>query len=275
MVSKADYGQQEVNASKTVLVELIHVLGEFRNSIVVVGGSVPPLLFPEKADEYVGTLDVDLAIDPSISENTYESIRKCLLSSGYQESDKQPFIFYRKVTISDSTPITVQVDLLSGEYGGTGKTHRTQKIQDIRARKARGSDLAFNTFEEVEIEAELPNGGLDKVKCRIAGIVPFLVMKGMALASRMKEKDAWDIYFCLLHFPGGLEKLVEEFRPFAENKLVVEGLSNIGEKFQSPDHIGPKNIVDFENITDEEENDRIKRDAYERVHFLLSKLGLW
>jgi hypothetical protein len=29
-------------------------------------------------------------------------------------------------------------------------------------------------------------------------------MKGMALDERLKEKDDWGIYFCLLHYPGGI-----------------------------------------------------------------------
>ncbi len=47
----------------------------------------------------------------------------------------------------------------------------------------------------------------------------------------------------------------------------------IAVKFASPDHTGPVHIVNFEGITDEEERDRIQRDAYERVNYLLSNLG--
>ena len=46
MVTKSDYGQREVKAARSVLVELIHLLGEFRDAIVLVGGSVPPLAVP-------------------------------------------------------------------------------------------------------------------------------------------------------------------------------------------------------------------------------------
>ena len=38
---------------------------------------------------------------------------------------------------------------------------------------------------------------MDKGAIRVASIVPFLVMKGMALADRLKEKDAYDIVFCV------------------------------------------------------------------------------
>jgi hypothetical protein len=38
--------------------------------------------------------------------------------------------------------------------------------------------------------------------------VPFFVMKGMALHDRLKEKDAWDIYYCTKNYTGGIDKLV-------------------------------------------------------------------
>jgi len=275
MVSQSDFGTNEVEAAKSVMIELIHLLGEFKDSIVLVGGSVPPLLYPESASEYVGTLDVDLALNHKvISDSTYATIRELLLKRNYYEHENQPFIFYRDVTVSNDETITVQVDFLSGEYGGTGKSHRTQEIQDVHARKARGSDLVFENFEEVEIEGELPEGGKDKVTCKISGIVPFIVMKSMAIVNRLKEKDSWDIYYCLTHHPGEIDALVEEFKPFLKNKLVQEGLNNIAENFKSPDHIGSKHIVDFMEINDGEDADRIRRDAYERVNYLLKNLKI-
>jgi hypothetical protein len=275
MVTKTDYGKREIEASRSVLVELIHILGEFKDSIVVVGGSVLPYLYPETANEYVGTLDVDLALDPrSIDNETYLTLREALLNRGYRENQDQPYIFYRDMLSNEGENITVQVDLLSCEYGGTGRKHRTQRIQGIRARKARGSDLAFEQYKEVEIEAELPDGGIDRVKVKISGIVPFIVMKGMALADRMKEKDSYDIYFCLTHHPQGLDDLISEFKPHIQNKLILEGLRKIADKFASPEYMGPTHVADFEEITDEEERDRIKRDAFERVRYLLEHLGI-
>ena len=97
MVSKVDYGKREVEAARSVLVELIHLLGEFRDAIVLVGGSVPPLLFPETGEDYIGTLDVDLALNHmTINDEAYQTIRNALLKRGYKEGS-QPFIFFREV----------------------------------------------------------------------------------------------------------------------------------------------------------------------------------
>ena len=114
MVTKADYGKREIEASRSVLVELIHLLGEFKDSIVLVGGSVPPLLYQNNARDYVGTLDVDLAINHlTIDEETYQTMRNTLLKRGYKEG-KQPFIFLREVPAGGSNPITVEVTSFPG-----------------------------------------------------------------------------------------------------------------------------------------------------------------
>ena len=119
----------------------------------------------------------------------------------YRQDDRQPFIFVRKTMVGEE-PIEIQVDLLAGEYEGTGGQHRTQQVQDVRARKARGCDLAFRFAAEVPIEGTLPDGARDKATVRIAGIIPFLAMKGMAMSASLKEKDPWDVYYCVKNYPG-------------------------------------------------------------------------
>jgi hypothetical protein len=109
---------------------------------------------------------------------------------------------------------------------------------------------------------------------RVAGIVPFLVMKGMALFDRMKEKDAYDIYYCIEHFAGGPEALAGEFAPSSNHLLVQEGLAKIRSKFASIGHIGPKWVADFLEIADKEEREIVIRRAYEKATELLDLLGV-
>lgn len=271
VVRRTDYAEDAVKAARSVLLELVHLLGEYRDDIVVIGGWVPELLL----SEHIGTLDVDLALNHrNIQETGYKSITEILLGRGYRRHEDQPFMFYRTVKTEDSE-INVRVDFLAGEYQGTGRSHRTQRIQDMRARKVRGCDLVFElTAREVRIEGELPEGGHDSGIVRVASLVSFLVMKGMALNDRLKEKDASDIYFCLRNYPGGLYVLVEEFLPHVGHGLVQEGLRKIADKFASPTHIGPKMVADFDDLIDPEERALRERDAYAQVNYLLKKLGI-
>jgi hypothetical protein len=111
------------------------------------------------------------------------------------------------------------------------------------------------------------------VKCKVAGVVPFIVMKGMAIG-RGKPKDAYDIEFAIANYPAGIIALIEEFKSDIENPLIVEGLGRIRTKFQSPDHTGPDDIARFLEIDEPEAKAFRKRLAFENVVALLDGLGI-
>jgi hypothetical protein len=269
-----DYSADQVEAARSVLLELVHLLGEYRDDIVVVGGWVPQLILPPSHPPHVGSIDVDLALNHRhLREAGYATIQALLNRRGYEQDPRQPFIYHRTVVVNGHA-IKVEVDFLAGEYEGTGVKHRTQPVHEGRARKARGCDLAFDLYVETDIEGELPEGGRDQARVRVSSVVAFLVMKGMALHDRLKEKDAWDIYFTLINNPGGLDALAQEIRQHLDHGLVNEGLKKIADKFASPDHMGPKFVADFEDIQDEDERAIRIRDAYERVNRLLELLDL-
>ncbi len=135
MVTRRNYRDDTVAAARSVMIELVHLLGEYRESLVLNGGWVPELLLPNRDKPHVGNIDVDLALDHrTIQAEGYRTIQESLLSRGYLQG-KQPFIFLRKLKTGD-LEITVQVDLLAGEYQGTGKSRSHQRIQDIQAQES-------------------------------------------------------------------------------------------------------------------------------------------
>jgi len=48
MVKQSDYREPEVRACLSVLLEIMTILGEFRENIIIVGGNVPPLLIVKR-----------------------------------------------------------------------------------------------------------------------------------------------------------------------------------------------------------------------------------
>jgi len=163
MVTRADYPKDEVEACLSVMVELMTVLGEFRDSIALVGGWVPYFLLEEGKEQHTGSLDIDIAFDlEKISDETYQTILQFLKARGYEQGE-QPFIFKRIVQVKEGNPVAVEVTLLAGEYGGTGKAHRTQRVQDVRARKARGCDLVFQHTFLARLCWEMPDGARNDI----------------------------------------------------------------------------------------------------------------
>lgn len=53
----------------------------------------------------------------------------------------------------------------------------------------------------------MPNGGVDRVMITVASIPAPLAMKGYAVSGRDKPKDAYDIYFSIRNYPGGIAAL--------------------------------------------------------------------
>ena len=64
------------------------------------------------------------------------------------------------------------------------------------------------------------------------------------------------------------------FHSFKSNKLVLEGLGKIKAKFINIDAPGPVWLTNFEEIGDEEEKERVRRDAFERINAFLEALNI-
>ncbi len=272
VTSRRDYGFDEVSAAKSILIEVMHILGAYREQLILIGGWVPELLFPKSLIPHIGSTDVDILLNHNKIDNSgYMSIKTLLENRGYVKSEEQPFIFSKSVTTKNGVVVRVEVDFLAGEYQGTGKNKRTQKVQDMRPRKVRGGDFAFSHSESIQLQGNLPNGTHDQVNFKIVALPVFIVMKGIALKDRFKEKDAWDIYFCLIQFGDHIIDLSDKFKDLMDYAIVREGLENLQEAFSNINGYGPTMIADFEEA-EGEERELIKRDSFERMNKFLSFL---
>ena len=64
MATRRDYTAEAVEAARRVLVELLHVLGEYREHIVLVGGWVPDFICRDIKEPHVGSMDIYLGREP-------------------------------------------------------------------------------------------------------------------------------------------------------------------------------------------------------------------
>jgi hypothetical protein len=225
-----------VGACRSVLIEVLTILGKDLDKLAVVGGWVPELTFPHEG--HVGSLDVDLALDPrKLKPLAYESIRKKLVDSGYRQDPDLSNRFWRPIK---GTSLEVKVDLITGEFPESAPEGTHIPIQELAVCKLRGVDLAFSFQHEVSVEGVLPEGGgHNRVTVRMPTISAYLCIKAITLSERMKKKDAYDIYFCVDHFSGGYKALAAEFRGELGNPLIREGIAILRDKFARHDSIGP------------------------------------
>ncbi len=221
--SAADYDDRTTTAVKTVLIEIGQILGSFKGKFAIVGGAVPWLLLGNEVMPHVGTLDVDLGLDAdALGDGEYATLIEALQRHGYQQRrELRRFQLVRQVpTEDDGAPIDIIVDFLMPRDAGIVK-NVPPLISDFAVQRADGVDLALRFYQLVAISGPMPAGGMNRVEIAVCSIPALLAMKGHAIEGRYKQKDAYDIYYCIRNYPGGPEVLAEECRPLLDHALAA------------------------------------------------------
>ena len=260
-------------ASRSVLLEVLRILGSYKDQLVLIGGWAPYFILEKfgEADQHCGSIDIDLALDPRIADlKVYDTIVSLIEKRGYEPYKTDdgrilPYRFYRSIrSPSDGQDYVIEVDFIT-------EPHIAQKMQpsaflavqrDLQAVIVRGSSIVFSHNFEHIIKGVLPSGAETSVTCKIADLVGCITTKGLALKGRYKEKDPYDIYYLLRHYQGGLEKAAREARLYLKNPIVKEAIDEIKEKFKTAKSEGPFQAAYFLAPEDEQLRERIQGDVY-------------
>ena len=240
--SSVDYSEGQKTAAHRVLVELVNIFSEYEEDIRVVGGWVPDLMFPNEG--HIGSVDVDILINHlTLKDEGYQNMSRILEKNGYREHPDKYFSFVKTVDV-ENIKYDVDVDILAGMYGGTQPRKRSQHVQGIKALKATGGNFAFDfPAQKVNIEAKRPDGAIDTASVSVVAVVPYIIMKTAALG-RGKAKDAYDIYFVIKHYTGGVKRLASEFQIIKDKNIVKNMKEKLSGKFATIDHAGPRDVAD-------------------------------
>lgn len=277
--SANDYDDVGAQAVLSVLLEIGQVLGAYRDRFVVIGGSVPWLLFPDAVPAHVGTLDIDLSLDAqALGDGDYKDLVESLEAAGYQRAaaDMRWFQLRRTVEFKDHAPVAVIVDLLMPREAKF-KRNQPPLLANFAVQKADGAGVAMQSFIRHKLDGTMPDGRRNSVELRVASIPALLVMKGYALAGRDKSKDAYDIYFSVREFQGGPGALADACRPLLEDPVALAGFKHVAAKFTDEAAFGPvtvrKFLLDSAALGDMTV-DQVQVDAFRQVKAWLERLGM-
>ena len=275
----SDYDDRTTVAVKSVLVEIGQILGSYRGKFAVIGGAVPWLLLNQSDMPHIGTLDVDLTLDAeALGDGEYAQLVESLLRQGYRQGEPlRRFQLVRTVPARDGgADIDVIVDFLRPHDVPIAK-NTPPLVADFAVQRADGADLALRFYRLVAIDGDMPDDGSNRVQIAVASIPALLAMKGYAIANRLKQKDAYDIYYSIRNFPGGIEALVAATEPLLAFETARTGYLHIADKFRHPDDFGPTSVrrfVDRPDVLAGRTADQWQRDAFGQVDAWLSALGL-
>jgi hypothetical protein len=277
--SAADYDDRTTAAVKMVLVEIGQVLGSFKGKFAIIGGAVPWLLLASEDMPHVGTLDVDVGLDAeALADGEYATLVDALRGHGYAQRDElRRFQLVRQVPVEDGgAPIDVIVDFLMPRDAEIVKND-PPLISDFAVQRADGADLAVRFYQFVAISGPMPAGGTNRVEIAVCSIPALLAMKGHAVERRYKQKDAYDIYYCIRNYSGGPEALAEACRPLLDQASGVAGYRFIDGKFDTVDGFGPtcvRRFVEETNVLGDRTPEQWQQDAFGQVDAWLRALGL-
>lgn len=277
--SANDYDDVGAQAVLSVLLEIGQVLGAYRDRFVVIGGSVPWLLFPDAVPAHVGTLDIDLSLDAqALGDGDYKDLVESLEAAGYQRAAENMkwFQLRRTVQLDGQAPVAVIIDLLMPR-DAKFRRNKPPLLANFAVQKADGVGVAMRSFVRHTLDGTMPDGRRNTVELRVASIPALLVMKGYALAGRDKRKDAYDIYFSVRAFEGGADALADACRPLLSDPVALKGFQHIAGKFGDDAAFGPVTVRQFLNDSaalGEMTADQVQVDAFLQVRAWLNRIGL-
>ena len=190
------------------------------------------------------------------------------MKNDYEKTDSTNKFIKRLPTGSE-----VKVDLITGHSGGR-EDNKDVFLQGMHVWNAHGVSLALEFHQDIRISGTLPDGGTNSLTVRVPTISAYICVKGITLSERKKEKDAYDIYFCVANYQGGHTQLAREFQPLLHHELAREGLLAIKEKFQTIDSIGPVWAARVSIEATGGDEVLARRDAFEQVNSLLDELDI-
>lgn len=272
--SAADYDDRTTQAVESVLVEIAQILGSYRGKFAVIGGSVPWLLLDNADMPHVGSLDVDICLDAAaLGDGEYALLVESLMAQGYeQRQENRRFQLVRTVPDpAGGPPVDIIVDFLMPRNARIIK-NQPALVDGFAVQKADGAELALQFSQLISREARMPGGARNRVELAVCSVPALLALKGYALNGRLKQKDAYDIYYCVRNYPGGVEALARDCQAVLLTESGRQGFRHIADKFDGWDGFGPtcvRQFIEETRIMADWTPDQWQTDAHEQVRALL------
>ena len=153
--------------------------------------------------------------------------------------------------------------------------NRPPLVDQFAVQRADGVGLALRFPQRVEIRGRMPTGGTNRVMLTVASIPALLAMKGLAINSRFKRKDAYDIYYCIRNYPGAADALAEDCRAVNAVAEGAKGYGYIAAKFETFDSFGPTSVREFiadSDLLGDRTPEQWQQDAFGQVQAWLRAL---
>ena len=203
--------------------------------------NVPPVW---EYGEHAGTADVDLALDLVILDRErYENVAERLRHNGFRPDVNDRGNLVRQRWRSEQGGL---VDFVMPPVPPDTEGGRQQPLTaELAAMTMAGLELALQHRVPVTLVGhDLEDRNVERT-VPVCSPEVFLVLKGLALAGRMKYKDAYDMHYILLHDLKGAGGLGGAVRALCPNETITRALGFLERDYRDVDSRGPRDVCAF------------------------------
>jgi hypothetical protein len=212
-----DYNPKLTQECLQVLALLLSGIGQWKSSIVLIGGLTPEVLVkarPPKVPAYVGTGDIDLVMDLAVMTNpeAYGTFEEALKKQGFKPLGPEGEPSWRWEFVTDSKT-TIRLEFVADDPSlAEWRVRAVPEHGQLGALNIHRSSIVFDFCQTETITVELPGElGVTKQDVLHADIVGFTILKILAFRSRGEGKDAHDLVYCLQHGEQSVEEIADRF----------------------------------------------------------------
>lgn len=275
------YTPEALAACEKALRTILTKVGPWGGKLILIGGMAPKYIVgsaPADMKDHIGTTDLDIVVGVTISTEegeAYRTLQQNLKDAKFAPAinpdtgNEETFRWERSV---DGVRVLLEFFCPVGD-GEPGKLFRNPGKNigsKISAMRTPGADLAGIDNFAVTLKGDtLDDGGIqDGIEARVAGLLPFLVLKANAIEQRDKDKDSYDVVWTLNAFEKGPQSAVEAM---AKSSVIGRpeipvAIDYLRKNFQSTGHRGPSQYARFERFDNsDEERIRLQRYAHGTV----------
>jgi len=244
-----DYLPVSTGPLKILLADIYLSLGGVSKNLYLVGGLVPEFLVTNKLSylrEYLGTLDIDLAVKLAVKRNSqfedfYDRLRR--LGFEKQKTDDGLDVMSHSFVRHERGNREVVLDLIVDDKFEPKADKLKEISPNVEAAKFRGVSLVFADYLRRDIKGSA--GEITTIK--IANLIPFITLKSFTYVDpdNGSAKDAFDIWYTIVNYGEGPDSVNREVLRYRDNPDVQDALKAIKEVFDDESSQGTKDVVDI------------------------------
>jgi hypothetical protein len=233
----------EIQQVCRLLLRVALSLEDLLQYVTVVGGLVPVLLIDQEQTgsgfaAHAGTRDLDLGFDLALAEaRLILKLGQRLASCGLERESATRW--------ADAKVSGIKVDLLVPASDIAPSRTSFMISQDVEASAIDGLALAFQQPVSVLLLSKASGGG--ELCCTVQCCNPaaYVLLKTMALVSRMAGKDAYDMVYVLQYWPHGMHDIAQRLSAWASDPEVAKVIAQLRGLFADYDAEGPELYAEF------------------------------